>query len=273
MAHKLEFWMQRTFDLASLAKGNTSPNPLVGCVILDKFSNFVGEGFHAKAGEFHAEIMALKQAGAKAKDGTLIVNLEPCCHFGRTPPCTSAILEAGIKKVVIGMEDPDIRVAGRGISILQKAGLDVVKNVLKNKALVLNKTYIHRIQKGRPWGILKWAMSLDGRVALPNGESKWISNSLSRDNVHKLRGECDAVIVGGGTVRHDNPLLTSRGLSNPEPLRVIFSQSLDLPKDAHVWDTDQARTIVVSSNIRGMKKNCLPMLRFVRLILIIQKNL
>ncbi len=252
-------WMRRVLHLASLADGQTSPNPLVGAVILDENENLVGEGFHSRAGEPHAEVQAILQAGIFAKNGTLVVNLEPCCHYGRTPPCSEAILNSGISRVVIGMKDPDPRVCGQGVFALEKAGVEVITGVLEEQAVFLNRAFIHRNQTGRPWGILKWAMSFDGRTGLPNGSSKWISGTKSRKSVHSLRSKCDAVIVGGETVRVDNPLLTSRGLPTKEPIRVVLSSSLDLPINAQLWDTELAKTLICYGPESDVKKlNGLP---------------
>ncbi len=237
-------WMRRSIQLALLAEGLTSPNPLVGSIVLDSSGRLVGEGFHTGAGNPHAEIEALAQAGEKSVDGTIVVTLEPCCHQGLTPPCTEAIIKAGLKRVVIGMVDPDPRVSGNGISRLKDCGLEVIEGVLSQECESINREFCFRVLHGRPWGILKWAMSLDGRIALPNGCSKWITDVPARNSVHQIRSKCDAVIVGGGTVRVDNPLLTSRGQSNVEPLRVIFSRSLNLPKSSKLWDTKIARTII-----------------------------
>ena len=237
-------WMRRALQLASLAEGHTSPNPLVGAVVLDAQGRLVGEGFHARAGEPHAEPVALDQAGDAARGGTIIVTLEPCCHQGRTPPCTDAILAAGVRRVVVALTDPDPRVAGGGLQRLRDAGLEVISGVLAAEAAHQNRAFLHRVRTGRPWGVLKWAMSLDGRTALPNGDSQWITGPSSRDWVHQLRSGMDAVIVGGGTVRADDPLLTSRGRRSPEPLRVVLSRSLDLPEQALLWDTAVAPTLV-----------------------------
>ena len=239
-----ELWMRRALDLASSSEGLTSPNPLVGAIVLDHNYKLAGEGFHIKAGEHHAEIYALNQAGKAAINGTLIVTLEPCCHQGRTPPCTDAIIGAGITRVVVSLEDPDPRVSGKGIKRLKEAGLEVISGILKEESSIQNKAFIHRIRSGKPWGVLKWAMSLDGRTALPNGVSKWVSTEESRKWVYQLRSVSDAVIVGGGTLRVDNPLLTTRGLRNPEPLRVVLSKTLDLPPQMQIWDTTVAPTIV-----------------------------
>lgn len=238
-------WMRRALALAALADGHTSPNPLVGAVVLDSSGVLVGEGFHAQAGQPHAEVGALAQAGAAARGGTIIVTLEPCCHHGRTPPCADAVIKAGIARVVVALTDPDPRVAGGGLQRLRDAGVEVISGVLEAEAAHQNRAFVHRVRTGRPWGLLKWAMSLDGRTALPNGASQWISGPSARSWVHRLRAQCDAVIVGGGTVRADDPLLTSRGLRSPEPLRVVLSRSLDLPDQAQLWDQSVAPTLVV----------------------------
>lgn len=237
-------WMRRSIQLALLVEGRTSPNPLVGSVVLDSSGRLVGEGFHSGSGNPHAEIEALAQAGKKSVDGTIVVTLEPCCHQGLTPPCTEAIIKAGLKRVVIGMVDPDPRVSGKGISRLKDSGLEVIKGVLSEECESINREFSFRVRHGRPWGILKWAMSLDGRIGLPNGCSKWITDVPARNSVHQMRSKCDAVIVGGGTVRADNPLLTSRGKSNFEPLRVVFSRTLDLPESSKLWDTKIAKTLI-----------------------------
>ncbi len=246
-------WMRRALQLAALAEGHTSPNPLVGAVVLDSEGRLVGEGFHARAGQPHAEPGALKQAGAAARGGTIVVTLEPCCHQGRTPPCTEAILAAGIQRVVVALTDPDPRVAGGGLQRLRDAGLEVISGILDAEAAHQNRAFVHRVRTGRPWGVLKWAMSLDGRTALPNGASQWISGPPARAWVHELRAQCDAVIVGGGTVRADDPLLTSRGRRSPEPLRVVLSRSLDLPLSAQLWQQTTAPTLVAHGGSAGVQ--------------------
>ncbi len=238
-------WMDRALQLAALGRGRTSPNPMVGAVVLSADGTLVGEGFHAAAGQPHAEVGALAQAGARARGGTLLVTLEPCCHHGRTPPCSEAVIAAGIRRVVVAMEDPDSRVAGGGLARLRQAGVEVIGGVRQAQALELNRAFVHRVLNGRPLGLLKWGMSLDGRTALPSGQSQWITGPPARDWVHRLRARCDAVIVGGGTVRADNPLLTSRGRRQPEPLRVVLSRQLELPgRPMQLWDQQQARTLV-----------------------------
>ena len=238
-------WMQRALQLAELGAGRTSPNPLVGAVVLDAGGSLVGEGYHARAGEPHAEVGALAQAGGRARGGTLVVTLEPCCHHGRTPPCSQAVIAAGIARVVVAMADPNPQVAGGGLAQLRAAGIEVITGVAEAEARALNRAFIHRISSGRPLGILKWAMGIDGRTALSNGASQWISGPEARAWVHQMRCRCDAVIVGGGTVRADDPLLTSRGQRQPEPLRVVLSRSLELPAEAKLWDQSAAATLVV----------------------------
>ena len=244
-AHQLwRPWMHRALQLAALGLGRTSPNPMVGAVVLDASGELVGEGFHGQAGGPHAEVGALNQAGDRARGGTLVVTLEPCCHHGRTPPCSEAVIAAGLDRVVIAMADPNPQVAGGGIAQLQAAGIAVIQGVCETEARNLNRAFLHRLATDRPLAILKWAMGADGRTALSNGSSQWISGPEARHWVHQLRGQCDAVIVGGGTVRTDNPLLTSRGHRHPEPLRVVLSRSLDLPATAQLWDTAAAPTLV-----------------------------
>jgi diaminohydroxyphosphoribosylaminopyrimidine deaminase/5-amino-6-(5-phosphoribosylamino)uracil reductase len=237
--------MQRALQLAELGAGRTSPNPLVGAVVLDAGGALVGEGYHARAGEPHAEVGALAQAGERARGGTLVVTLEPCCHHGRTPPCSQALIAAGLARVVVAMADPNPQVAGGGLAQLAAAGIEVICGVAEAEARALNRAFCHRIASGRPLGILKWAMGADGRTALSNGASQWISGPAARAWVHRLRASCDAVIVGGGTVRTDDPLLTSRGLRQPEPLRVVLSRSLDLPASAQLWNQATGPTLVV----------------------------
>jgi diaminohydroxyphosphoribosylaminopyrimidine deaminase/5-amino-6-(5-phosphoribosylamino)uracil reductase len=160
-------WMRRALQLAALGQGRTSPNPMVGAVVLDAAGTLVGEGIHARAGAPHAEVGALLQAGERAHGGTLVVSLEPCCHHGRTPPCTEAVIAAGVARVVVAMTDPDPRVAGAGLSRLRAAGLEVIEGVASDEAFGLNRAFVYRVRNGRPLGILKWAMSLDGRSAAP----------------------------------------------------------------------------------------------------------
>ena len=238
-------WMKRAIYLASLGKGSTSPNPMVGAVILDKEGNLISEGFHYKSGMPHAEAMAFNNLKKDARGGTIYVNLEPCCHHGKTPPCVDQIIAFGLKKAFISIEDPDKRVSGKGIKLLENAGIQVHKGLCKKESLNLNKSFIHRNITNNSFGVLKWAMSMDGRVGLKNGKSKWITNKYSRSLVHTYRAGFDAIIIGGNTLRKDNPILTSRGIRKLEPLRVVFTKTLDLPEKSNLWDCNSARTLVV----------------------------
>lgn len=234
--------MQRCCELAAKAAGHTAPNPLVGCVIA-RGDEILGEGFHPKAGEPHAEIFALRAAASQAKGATLYVNLEPCNHQGRTPPCSDAVIEAGIQRVVIGMRDPNPKAKG-GIEKLRRAGIEVIVGVEADRCRQLNEAFIHRVTHHRPFGILKYAMTLDGKIATTTGHSAWISGSSSRQQVHQLRSRCDAIIIGGNTVRKDNPTLTSHGQGDRNPLRVVMSRQLNLPTAANLWRTESAPTLV-----------------------------
>ncbi len=238
-------WMKRAIYLASLGKNTTSPNPRVGAVIIDKNGSLISEGFHFKAGMPHAEAMAFNNLKKDAKGGTMYVNLEPCCHQGKTPPCVDKVISSGLKKVFISIEDPDKRVSGKGIKLLKEAGIEVNLGLCKKESLDLNKAFIHRHITNKVYGVLKWAMSIDGRIALKNGKSKWITNEESRSIVHSFRAEFDAIIIGGNTLRRDKPLLTTRGLKNPEPLRVVLTKSLDLPSKSDLWDCNKAKTLVI----------------------------
>ena len=235
--------IRRCLQLARKAEGRTSPNPLVGSVVV-KAGKIIGEGYHPAAGQPHAEIFALRAAGKAAQDSTIYVNLEPCNHYGRTPPCSEALIKAGVKKVVIGMEDCDPRVAGSGIKTLRAEGIEVIVGVEEEACQELNEAFIQRIKKQKPLGILKYAMTLDGKIATTTGHSAWISSKASRSQVHHLRSTCDAVVIGGNTVRKDNPQLTTHGVTEHNPIRVVMSRTLDLPEDCHLWNTKVAPTMV-----------------------------
>ncbi|MCX8012565.1 MAG: bifunctional diaminohydroxyphosphoribosylaminopyrimidine deaminase/5-amino-6-(5-phosphoribosylamino)uracil reductase RibD, partial [Desulfobacterota bacterium] len=199
--------MRRVIKLALKAKGNTSPNPLVGAIIV-KDGQIVGQGFHHQAGGPHAEINALKAAGDRARGGEIYLNLEPCSHTGRTSPCVEALIHSQIKKVFVGMVDPNPLVQGKGIKKLQEAGIEVKVGILEEECRKLNEIFIKYITTRRPFVILKIAASLDGKIATVTGDSRWITNEKSRDHVHRLRSEVDAVLVGTGTVEKDDPQLT-----------------------------------------------------------------
>jgi diaminohydroxyphosphoribosylaminopyrimidine deaminase/5-amino-6-(5-phosphoribosylamino)uracil reductase len=236
------FWMRRALELARRARGRTSPNPLVGAVVVRE-GLLVGEGYHQRAGTPHAEVQALAGAGERARGATVYVTLEPCAHHGRTPPCTEALIAAGVRRVVAAMIDPNPRVAGRGLAALEAAGIATQVGLLENEARQLNETYLHYITTGRPFVVLKWAMTLDGKIATSAGDSRWISNRASRRLGHRLRDEYDAVMVGVGTVLRDDPRLTARlsefGEVPPEgterqPLRVVVDSQARTPPTAQV---------------------------------------
>src|SRR5713226_4734415 len=202
-------WMSRAFDLAERGRGYVEPNPLVGAVVV-RAEQVVGEGWHQRYGEAHAEINALAAAGEAARGATLYVTLEPCCHHGKTPPCTDAVLRAGIRRVVAAMTDPFPQVAGQGAALLRAAGVAVDIGTAEAEARRLNAPYLKLLATGRPYVHAKWAMTLDGKIATRTGDSKWISSEASRKPVHKLRGRMDAVIVGIGTALAEDPRLTAR---------------------------------------------------------------
>lgn len=225
--------MARALDLARRGAGRTSPNPMVGAVVVRE-GRIVGEGYHEKAGTPHAEVHALRAAGPAAAGATLYVTLEPCNHHGRTPPCTEAIIAAGIARVVAAVKDPNPRVAGSGLARLRAAGIAVTEGVLAEEARELNEAFFHFITTGRPFVIMKYAMTMDGRIATATGESRWISSPEARERVHRLRAAADAVMVGIGTVLHDDPLLTCRVPGGRDPVRVVVDSRLRIPPSARV---------------------------------------
>ncbi len=235
--------MQKCLELARQALGKTAPNPLVGAVVV-KDGQIIGTGFHPGAGQPHAEVFALREAGEQAKGATIYVNLEPCNHYGRTPPCSEALVQAGVAKVVVGMVDPNPLVSGGGIARLRAAGISVVVGVEEEACRKLNEAFIYRITHRQPFGILKYAMTLDGKIATTTGDSSWVTQDAARHEVHRVRAGCDAVIVGTNTVCRDNPFLTNHHTGSHNPLRVVMSRSLKLPSEAHLWDVSEAPTVV-----------------------------
>jgi len=234
--------MRRALELAEYGRGWVSPNPMVGAVVVRE-ERIVGEGFHERLGEAHAEPNALRQAGEAARGATLYVTLEPCCHQGRTPPCTDAVLVAGIARVVVAMTDPDRRVAGKGITALLDAGIVVETGVMEEEARRLNRVYIYHRQTGLPFTTLKWAQTLDGRVATRTGHSKWITGETARHRAHRMRSQSDAVLVGVGTVLADDPQLTVREVEGRQPRRIVLDSLGRTPPHARVLD-DATPTIV-----------------------------
>ena len=240
--------MKRALTLASLGVRKTSPNPLVGCVIV-KDGEIIGEGWHRKFGEPHAEINALTDAHSHGQDvqgATLYVNLEPCSHWGKTPPCATRLVDEGISEVVTAMRDPNPEVDGRGIDILRNAGVKVTElKEFEDEAMFLNRGFIYAQKYGRPFITVKAAVSLDGKMCLANGSSKWITSKLSRIHAHTLRAENDAVVVGVNTVLTDNPELTVRHVTGENPLRVVLDTRLNTPPEAKVIGTD-GKCIILS---------------------------
>lgn len=251
-----EEYMRLAIRLAKKARGRTSPNPLVGAVVV-KNGEIVGKGFHKKAGEPHAEINALNDAGKKAAGGELYVNLEPCNHYGRTPPCTKRIVDSGIKKVYVGMEDPNKNVAGGGIQCLKDNGIYVKQGILKDECQNLNEAYIKYITEKKPFVILKSAASLDGKIATRVGDTKWITNEKSRAILHRLRDEVDGILVGIGTVMADDPELTTRlkDRKGKDPVRIIVDSKLRILPGAKVLNSEsEAETIIATTELAPKEK-------------------
>ena len=239
--------MAEALRLAAKGRGRTSPNPMVGAVVVAR-GRVVGRGYHRRAGGPHAEVFALRQAGVRARGATLYVTLEPCCHRKkRTPPCVPAVVTSGIRRVVVGMPDPNPSVSGRGIAALRRAGLAVTVGCRREEAERLNDSYAYRMQKGFPLVILKAATTLDGKITTASGASRWITGKPARLDAHRLRSEVDAILVGIGTVLKDDPRLTVRlpGVKSRQPLRVILDSRLRLPLSARILSAERGRGVVV----------------------------
>ncbi|QOI96542.1 MAG: bifunctional diaminohydroxyphosphoribosylaminopyrimidine deaminase/5-amino-6-(5-phosphoribosylamino)uracil reductase RibD [Flammeovirgaceae bacterium] len=238
--HQDELFMRRAHELAQLGRGYVSPNPLVGCVIICN-SRIIGEGWHARYGEAHAEVNAVNSVDDKSQltESTVYVNLEPCSHVGKTPPCADMLINYRVKKVVISNVDPNPLVNGGGIRKLREAGIEVITGILEKEGRELNKRFFTRMEQNRPYIILKWAQTADGFVAKENLDSKWISNAHSRQLVHKWRSEEDAVLVGTKTVFHDNPKLSVREWTGRNPTRIVIDRFLKLSSNLHVFERSQ----------------------------------
>jgi diaminohydroxyphosphoribosylaminopyrimidine deaminase/5-amino-6-(5-phosphoribosylamino)uracil reductase len=248
--------MRRALELAAQGRGLVEPNPMVGCVIA-RDGQVLGEGWHERFGGPHAEVGALCRAGEAAQGATAYVTLEPCCHHGKTPPCTHALLRAGIQRVVVAQQDPFPQVAGRGLLELREAGLEVDVGLLGQEARVQLAAYHKRVRTGRPWVIAKWAMTLDGKIATHTGHSQWISNERSRRAVHDLRGWMDAIIVGSGTVLTDDPLLTARPAGPRTARRVVLDSRLRTPLDSRLARTAREIPVLIvttSASTPGRRK-------------------
>lgn len=239
--------MKRALTLARRGVGKTSPNPAVGCVIVQN-NAIVGEGWHKKAGTPHAEVHALRQAGEKARGAEVYVTLEPCSHFGKTPPCADALVAAGVSAVFVGMIDPNPHVSGKGVKILRAAGIEVVSGVLQDECISINRPFIKHISTGMPYLILKSAMTLDGKTATASGDSKWITNEKSRLYVHRIRGMVDGIMVGVGTVVADDPQLTCRMPGKGrDPVRIVVDSRLRIPLQARILHQEsEAKTFIAA---------------------------
>ena len=232
-----EKYMRMALELALKGRGWVSPNPVVGAVIVRDDGTIIGQGYHEMYGELHAERNALKNCMEPPAGATMYVTLEPCCHHGRQPPCTDAILEAGIRRVVVGSGDPNPRVAGGGIRILREHGIEVVEGVLKEECDAVNEIFFHYIQTGRPYVVMKYAMTIDGKIAAYTGLSKWVTGEEARAHVQKLRHELSAIMVGVGTVLADDPMLNCRIPGLTSPVRIICDTHLRTPLDSKVVQT------------------------------------
>lgn len=242
--------MERAIELAG--KGpRTHPNPRVGAVVVSEQGEIVGEGWHEGPGTHHAEIVALEHAGDSGRNSTVYVSLEPCSRHGRTPPCTDALVAAGVSTVVVGAVDPDSQVSGRGIDRLRQAGIEVITGVQEDRARQVDAAYFHHRETGLAMVTLKWAMTLDGAIAAADGTSQWITGELSRNETHELRSQADGVVVGAGTLRADDPRLDVRlkGFEGPQPRPVIIVGNGDIPHEARIWERDP---IVVSTRDRAI---------------------
>lgn len=270
------YYMARAIRLARKGLYTTHPNPRVGCVLV-KGDRILGEGYHRRAGEPHAERHALAAAGGEARGASAYVSLEPCCHHGRTPPCSDALIEAGVRRVVVAMRDPNPRVAGEGLARLAAAGIEVEEGVMRAEAEALNQGFIKRMERGLPFVRCKLAMSLDGRTAMASGESKWITSSAAREDVHRLRARSAAIVTGLGTLLADDPALNVRlsrealeldaELPLPQPVRVVLdpelrtppvAQMLSLPGQVLILCSDEARLQAAPLEAAGARVVGLP---------------
>lgn len=254
--HELDAWhMARALELAAHGRGWVEPNPLVGCVVA-RGAEIVGEGWHRRYGQAHAEVEALAIAGPRAQGATLYVTLEPCCHFGKTPPCTAAVIAAGVRRVVAARPDPFPAVAGQGLVQLRAAGIEVEVGLLEEEARRLNAPYLKLLASGRPWIIAKWAMTLDGKLASRTGDSRWISGEASRRIVHELRGRVDAVLIGRGTAQADDPLLTARPPGARAAMRVVLDTRAALSSESQLVRTARDAPVLVATSLAAAADDC-----------------
>ena len=246
-------FMQMALELALGGSGYVNPNPLVGAVIV-KDGKIIGKGFHAHYGDLHAERVALANCSESPAGATIYVTLEPCCHHGKTPPCTDAILESGISRVVVGATDPNPKVAGDGIKILRDAGIEVIEGVLEDECKVQNAVFFHYIQRQTPYVVMKYAMTADGKIATTTGDSKWISGEVSRQHVHHTRHALSGIMVGIGTVMADDPLLTARIPDAKQPARIICDSRLSIPVDSKILQTAKEIPTIIAYAKKDARK-------------------
>ncbi len=240
-------YMERAIELAKRARGFTSPNPMVGAVIV-KDGRVIGEGYHERCGELHAERNALASLTESAEGATIYVTLEPCCHYGKTPPCTEAIIEHKLAKVVIGSRDPNPLVSGKGAAILRKAGIEVVEDFMREECDAINPIFFHYITTKRPYVAMKYAMTMDGKIATRTGASRWITGEAARNHVQTLRHAYKGIMVGIGTVLADNPMLNCRMQGGIDPVRIVCDTHLRIPMDCQIVQTaDTIETILATS--------------------------
>ncbi|SMO58841.1 bifunctional diaminohydroxyphosphoribosylaminopyrimidine deaminase/5-amino-6-(5-phosphoribosylamino)uracil reductase RibD [Gracilimonas mengyeensis] len=260
-------WMRRALDLAAKGKGYVSPNPMVGCVIVSEDGECIGEGYHKKFGEAHAEVNAVESVAdtSKLKGATVYVTLEPCSHHGKTPPCAPMLAKLPIKRVVVAMKDPNPEVDGQGLLHLRNKGIEVDTGVLKEEAEALNEFFVHHQTFGRPFITLKIAQTADGYIAAADGESQWITGKASRKQVHRWRREYDAVLVGRTTAMVDNPSLTVRHVSGRQPKRIVIDGPYELPRELNLFsDKFEEKTIILTWNKEASATDADPMLRMMQ---------
>ena len=246
-------YMQRAIDLALLGAGHTNPNPMVGAVIV-KDERIVSEGYHEKYGDLHAERNALSKCGWKAPGATMYVTLEPCCHHGKQPPCTDAVIESGVSKVFIGSRDPNPLVSGKGVQLLRDAGIEVVTDFMREECDAINPVFFHYISTGLPYVISKYAMTMDGKIATRTGASKWITGEDARQRVQEDRGRYAGIMVGIGTVLADDPLLTCRIPGKNNPVRIICDTNLRIPEDSQIVKTAKDVKTIIATGSRAEDK-------------------
>lgn len=240
-----EQYMRRAIELAKQGEGHTSPNPMVGCVVV-KDGEIISEGYHEKYGEYHAERNALLKCGEEARGAELYVTLEPCCHYGKTPPCTEIIMEKGIKKVYVGSMDNNPLVGGKGVQILRDHGIEVETGILEAECRDMNEVFFHFMETKRPYVVMKYAMTLDGKIACATGDSKWVTGGEARRYVHHLRKKYMGIMVGIGTVLEDDPMLNCRIEDGVDPIRIICDSELRIPLDCQLVETAKDIPLIVA---------------------------